>query len=104
MPHLIASPTSGTAWWISARQCSRIGRANGAAWAIFSSMRGSRSIRPPPSIGQQQYRCLYEAFDFLHERGGVVAVDHAMVAADRKVHQLALLDALAADPVGHEHR
>jgi len=34
----------------------------------------------------------------------IPAVDHAVVAADRDVHQLALGNAFAAQAIGHEHR
>ena len=40
----------------------------------------------------------------LDEAGGVPAIDHPVIATDRDVHQLALLQPFAAQPVGHEHR
>ena len=46
------APAPGTARCTSARKCSRIGRANGAAAAILSSMRWSWAISPLPDLRQ----------------------------------------------------
>ena len=42
MLHFIVSSTSGQAWWMICRRCSRIGRAKSAESAMYVSMRSSR--------------------------------------------------------------
>src|SRR5687768_14618564 len=98
MPHLITSSACGTARWTTSRKCSRTGRANGAALAILSSIRGSRSIGLSLA-SQQQHRRFDQPLHFLDEGRGVIAVDHTVIAADRQVHDLALLEPLPAHSV-----
>src|SRR2546426_8682721 len=51
MPHLIVSSISGHPWWITLRRCVGMGRANGAAFAMYASTRGSFLDMEPPVDG-----------------------------------------------------